>query len=509
MSAWTALFAVLFLSFLWLVIGFFLRSRNNEYRSRWVVSDVNEALLRQRAQEIEGEIAAEGIDQSKKSALVDEFGATVIGDIDPVQSERGHEVSQMSFRTAISFSLVLIAIAWALYLRWGDPGAEEVRDISMLMSSNPDQEVLEDIEARLFKRVAARPDDRDTWIYLAYVLLGKQDYKAAVGVFAEIERLGSTVELDNLWLIATFQELGGLLGPEGKKIAARILRVDPDHLSTLELLVMDAVRSGSDELALVYLEKILAQPVNKARRRIFEEMVSALRDKLPSTRAQLAVSVDTGFRDMKRQWLVVTARDPASSAIIAVVKRPLDERRQYAVTIDDAVLVNPDKPLSLGNELVVNARLAVSDLARKGPQDIEHIGKTVSIGEDTEVEFFFTSFLDASPSKGVGVSISLGANVLIPPTTPIFVVARAERGNRVPIAVRRLEARELPVEILLSDQDSMVQTRSLTDFEDVEVIARAALGGRPVATKGDYESKPTLVDIGGETTIVIDTLVTN
>ncbi|GIS97084.1 MAG: hypothetical protein CM1200mP24_03680 [Gammaproteobacteria bacterium] len=51
------------------------------------------------------------------------------------------------------------------------------------------------------------------------MLLGKQDYQGASRVFRELERLGSTVELDGLWLIAIFQEQGGLLGEEGIKIA--------------------------------------------------------------------------------------------------------------------------------------------------------------------------------------------------------------------------------------------------------------------------------------------------
>ena len=88
----------------------------------------------------------------------------------------------------------------------------------------------------------------------------------------------------------------------------------------------------------------------------------------------------------------------------------------------------------------------------------------------------------------------------------IFVIARATDGSRVPIAVRRLTASQLPTEIRLTDQDSMVKTRSLTTFEEVEVIGRAAVGGTPVAKSGDFESKATIVEVGGRGTIFIGTV---
>ncbi|HAO56468.1 MAG TPA: hypothetical protein DCR03_12695, partial [Gammaproteobacteria bacterium] len=264
--------------------------------------EINTALLRQRAEEIGGEISAGLVDPSNKSDLVEEFGATVIRDIDQAPPERGYDSTKISSGATFVFSLMSVAVALIFYLFWGDPGAAEVRNISALMNSAPDQEVLEDVEERLLNRVADRPDDRDTWIYLAYVLLGKQDYQGASRVFRELERLGSTVELDGLWLIAIFQEQGGLLGEDGIKIADRVLAAAPDHLSTLELLVMDAVQSGKNEVALVYLEKILAQSIEKSRRKIFEEMARAIRDKLPLERPSLDVVVDLGLPNEKTRW---------------------------------------------------------------------------------------------------------------------------------------------------------------------------------------------------------------
>ena len=507
MSTWFGIIILLFVLMLWLVIGFFRGARNNPYHSRWIASEINTALLRQRAEEIGGEISAGLVDPSNKSDLVEEFGATVIRDIDQAPPERGYDSTKISSGATFVFSLMSVAAALIFYLFWGDPGAAEVRNISALMNNAPDQEVLEDVEERLLNRVADRPDDRGTWIYLAYVLLGKQDYQGASRVVRELERLGSTVELDGLWLIAIFQEQGGLLGEDGIKIADRVLAAAPDHLSTVELLVMDAVRSGKNEVALVNLEKILAQSIEKSRRKIFEEMAHTIRDKLPLERPSLDVVVDLGLPNEKTRWLVVTAREQESSQLVALVKRPIDDRQQYVITIDESVLVDSDASVFFLEDLIITARLGVSDLSREGPQDISQSSKPHSLAEGTEVRVFFPSPSGKAVSAGIDVAVSLDADVAISPNTPIFVIVRATDGSRVPIAVRRLTASQLPTEIRLTDQDSMVKTRSLTTFEEVELIGRAAVGGTPVAKSGDFESQATIVEVGGRGTILIGSVV--
>ena len=236
-------------------------------------------------------------------------------------------------------------------------------------------------------------------------------------------------------------------------------------------------------------------------------MAHTIRDKLPLERPSLDVVVDLGLPNEKTRWLVVTAREQESSQLVALVKRPIDDRQQYVITIDESVLVDSDASVFFLEDLIITARLGVSDLSREGPQDISQSSKPHSLVEGTEVRFFFPSPSGKAVSAGIDVAVSLDADVAISPNTPIFVIVRATDGSRVPIAVRRLTASQLPTEIRLTDQDSMVKTRSLTTFEEVEVIGRAAVGGTPVAKSGDFESQATIVEVGGRGTILIGSVV--
>jgi len=71
------------------------------------------------------------------------------------------------------------------------------------------------------------------------------------------------------------------------------------------------------------------------------------------------------------------------------------------------------------------------------------------------------------------------------------VFARGQNGRPpAPLAVKRLNASDLPVQITLSDADAMVPQFKLSLFEDIEVTARVSKSGDPIAQAGDMQSLP-------------------
>jgi cytochrome c-type biogenesis protein CcmH len=73
------------------------------------------------------------------------------------------------------------------------------------------------------------------------------------------------------------------------------------------------------------------------------------------------------------------------------------------------------------------------------------------------------------------------------PSTPVFVFARPVSGPRMPLAAKRLTLAELPLDIVLTNNDAMAG-RSLADVGEVIVGARLARSGQPTASAGDLES---------------------
>lgn len=71
----------------------------------------------------------------------------------------------------------------------------------------------------------------------------------------------------------------------------------------------------------------------------------------------------------------------------------------------------------------------------------------------------------------------------------LFVIVREPGGNGPPLAVRRILSPRLPLELELSDADSMLPQRPLSAVTEVEVQARLSASGEPAAQPGDWQSE--------------------
>ena len=72
----------------------------------------------------------------------------------------------------------------------------------------------------------------------------------------------------------------------------------------------------------------------------------------------------------------------------------------------------------------------------------------------------------------------------VPAGASLFVAARDPKAPGPPFAVKRLPA-TFPVDVELSASDAMLESRRIADGQQLEVVARVALGGTPTATSGD------------------------
>ena len=91
-------------------------------------------------------------------------------------------------------------------------------------------------------------------------------------------------------------------------------------------------------------------------------------------------------------------------------------------------------------------------------------------------------------------------------TTPLFVFVRDPQQPGPPLAVKRLTSR-FPQTVELTQQDSMVPGRMFSAGQKVQVVARIARSGNPLAGKGDpFGETPYLVGHDGLVNVVIDQL---
>lgn len=113
---------------------------------------------------------------------------------------------------------------------------------------------------------------------------------------------------------------------------------------------------------------------------------------------------------------------------------------------------------------------------------------------------------DRSATISVRVSLSPELAGKVSANAPLFVAARDPEQPGPPFAVKRLTA-TFPVDVELTAADAMLESRRIAAGQQLEVVARVALGGTPTASTGDPFGQVSYhVGKDGRLEIVIDRL---
>jgi cytochrome c-type biogenesis protein CcmH len=109
----------------------------------------------------------------------------------------------------------------------------------------------------------------------------------------------------------------------------------------------------------------------------------------------------------------------------------------------------------------------------------------------------------------VVVSISNALKAQLQDDDVVFVIAKEIDGSPMPLAAVKIMAKNLPKEVILDDGLGMMSGSSLSQFERVEVIARVAKSGQPMASSGDFQGRAAsvIVKTDEKVSIVIDHIV--
>lgn len=112
----------------------------------------------------------------------------------------------------------------------------------------------------------------------------------------------------------------------------------------------------------------------------------------------------------------------------------------------------------------------------------------------------------AGPTIAVHVTLAPALAAKVPRDAALFVAARDPKSPGPPFAVKRLAA-SFPADVELTTADAMLASRRIADGQQLEVVARVALGGTPTATTGDPFGQVSYhVGKDGKLNIVIDRL---
>jgi cytochrome c-type biogenesis protein CcmH len=115
--------------------------------------------------------------------------------------------------------------------------------------------------------------------------------------------------------------------------------------------------------------------------------------------------------------------------------------------------------------------------------------------------------LAAAPGASVSGSVSVAPGLAsrVDRSATLFVFARAENGSRMPLAVVRAPASELPLKFTLDDSQAMAPSMKLSSAEAVRIEARISRSGNATPQPGDLVGVSGIVKPGAhDVKIVVD-----
>lgn len=89
----------------------------------------------------------------------------------------------------------------------------------------------------------------------------------------------------------------------------------------------------------------------------------------------------------------------------------------------------------------------------------------------------------------VKVSISAALKTKTSPDDVVFIFAKAAQGPRMPLAIVRKKVSDLPVEVMLTDQQAMMPNMAISKFDQVKVSARISFSGQAIPQSGDLAAE--------------------
>jgi cytochrome c-type biogenesis protein CcmH len=297
------------------------------------------------------------------------------------------------------------------------------------------------------------------------------------------------------------------------------------------LLILVLMLSGSGTLYWFYGSwRVGAQGVEAASAQAVVDMVAALDKRLHTPAGQDDLQ---GWDMLGHSYMIMGRYTDALQAFTQARRLTGDSNPQELASYAEALTLSDpgaftDQALPLFEKVLIldphnvqalwygglgalqrgDKKLAISRwnaiLAQDPPEDYrQYIEKAITGAGGTPAASVASVFISAQ------VRLDPALAKTVSPDATVFVYVQPKDGaGGPPLAAKRLQVKDLPVDIKLSDQDAVVPGRVLSSYDDLEVTARVSKHGTPAPQPGDLIGTVEWIKASGKRiAIVIDTVV--
>ena len=199
---------------------------------------------------------------------------------------------------------------------------------------------------------------------------------------------------------------------------------------------------------------------------------------------------------------------PKALALAGTIEFEQEKFEQAAVYWEKLLEVIPDDSQLAKS---VKTSIAEAKLLSSGGKGITAEQQTKATDSQQEANTLSEKETSDSPTATETVLLSVSGQVTISkelaprasPNDTLFIYARAKTGPKMPLAILRLKASDLPATFTLTDDMAMTPTMKMSSFPEVVIEARISKSGQAVPASGDLQGFSDPVKIGNNTITVV------
>ena len=426
---------------------------------------VNITVYRDQLAELEKDLENDILTQDQYNQSKQELQQRMLQDIPGEQTDVAvkspNKIANIALSTLIIMALPISAIY--LYLEIGDtrgllPQAQLASATQMQQSSGggapggdgggtPEgHDNFMSVLDNLITRLNNNPEDIEGWFMLARTYAIMNRYDEAASTYAKLNEVvpNDPQILSDYADVLAMTNQGSLIGKPAELIE-EALELDPEYPKALALAGTAEFEKNNFDQAAAYWERLLA---------------------------------------------VI----PPDSQLAQSVKGSIDEANTLAGKesgVQSVQMADAGTGTVQATEEVAGEAASVMQLAQSE-------GETSSVSTDEPATMAI--------SGNVTISDSVASQVR--PNDTLFIYARAETGPKMPLAILRLQASDLPTAFTLTDEMAMTPAMKMSSFPSVVVEARVSKSGQAVPSSGDLQGLSDPVKIGeNNVSIVIDSQI--